>query len=627
VFNKRRLLVFLLDIFFIAAAFSLAFLLRFDFAPPPAETAFYLKQLLLILTIKPVVFLFSKLYRSIWRYASLQDAVEIFKTVTIASTAVFAAMLFFHRYEHFSRAVFLIDWILLFTALSASRLIWRTYRETFIIPRTERSLNNASRTLIVGAGQAGSMLLKEIRGMAGSPYHLVGFVDDEPGKQGRSLNGVPVLGTMSELKTLVLQHQVEKVIIAIPSASRSTIRAIVRSCETAKVRFKTLPGLGQILLGKVSVSQIKDVELEDLLGRDPVELDETGIGNYLTDRRVFVSGAAGSIGSEICRQIARYKPCKLIIIDSAETPLFHIERELVASYPELRVIPVIADVRNKGRIEVLFESLQPDVVFHAAAYKHVPLMEYNPLEAVANNIGGTKVLADAADSFGVRNFVMVSTDKAVNPTNVMGATKRIAELYVQALSQKSQTCFTTVRFGNVLGSNGSVIPIFREQIEKGGPITITHPDVIRYFMTIPEASQLVLQSGCLGNSGEIFVLDMGEPVKIVEMAEELVRLSGMTPHVDIEFAYTGLRPGEKLYEELFFRGEDILDTAHEKIHVLASSSQKHEQLCPQIELLLRTARDNDTGRLLAMLCEIVPEYTLSAHGRQNLKTIDPTGQG
>ena len=419
-FNKRRLFVFLLDIFTIAAAFSLAFLLRFDFSPPPAETDFFFKQLLLILTIKPVVFLFSNLYRSIWRFASLQDAVEIFKTVTIASMAVFAAMLFFHSYEHFSRAVFFMDWILLFTAISASRLIWRTYRETLLIPRLERKRDNTSRTLIVGAGQAGSMLLKEIRGMRGSSYQLVGFVDDDPKKKGRSLNGVPVLGTTAELKSLILRHQVAKVIIAIPSAPRTAIRDVIRSCETAHVKFKTLPGLGQILNGKVSVSQVKDVEIEDLLGRDPVQLDETGIGNYLTDKRVLVSGAAGSIGSEICRQVARYQPRELIILDSAETPLFNIERELTARYPQLLVIPVIADVRNKGRIEMLFESFQPDVVFHAAAYKHVPLMEYNPLEAVANNIGGTKVLADAADRCGVRNFVMVSTDKAVNPTNVMG---------------------------------------------------------------------------------------------------------------------------------------------------------------------------------------------------------------
>lgn len=608
-FNKRRLLVFLLDIFFIAAAFSLAFLLRFDFTLPPVETAFFFKHLLLVLTIKPVVFLFSKLYRSIWRYASLQDAVEIIKTVTIASTAVFAVILFSRQYEHFSRSVFLMDWILLVTAISASRLIWRTYRETFLIPRMERNRDTTSRTLIVGAGQAGSMLLKEIRGMAGSPYQPVGFVDDDPGKQGRSLNGVPVLGATAELSSLILQHRVAKVIIAIPSAPRTVIRELVRSCETAHVKFKTLPGLGQILQGKVSVSQIKDVEIEDLLGRDPVALDELAIASYLSDKRVLVSGAGGSIGSEICRQIAGYHPQKLIILDNGETPLYEIERELTARFPDLQIIPVIANVRNKKRIEALFERFQPEVVFHAAAYKHVPMMEYNPLEAVANNVGGTRVLADAADHFGVQNFVMVSTDKAVNPTNVMGATKRAAEIYVQALSARSRTKFTTVRFGNVLGSNGSVIPLFKEQIAKGGPVTVTDPAVIRYFMTIPEASQLVLQAGCLGNSGEIFVLDMGEPVKIVELAEELIRLSGLIPHEDINIVFTGLRPGEKLFEELLIDGEGIQPTMHEKIRVLAAIYQDHAALFARLAELDSAVTAADIQGVMAQLCALVPEFT------------------
>jgi len=349
--------------------------------------------------------------------------------------------------------------------------------------------------------------------------------------------------------------------------------------------------------------------MEALLGRDPVELDETGIGNYLTDKRVLVSGAAGSIGSEICRQVARYQPYKLIILDSAETPLFHIERELMARYPQLRIIPVIADVRNKGRIEKLFENLQPEVVFHAAAYKHVPLMEYNPLEAVANNVGGTKVLADAADRFKVRNFVMVSTDKAVNPTNVMGATKRVAELYVQALSQRSVTCFTTVRFGNVLGSNGSVIPIFRKQIKKGGPVTVTHPDVIRFFMTIPEASQLVLQAGCLGNSGEIFVLDMGEPVKIVELAEELITLSGFVPYEDINIVFTGLRPGEKLFEELLLDGEGTMPTVHDKIKVLASINNNYGTVLASLEALFIAVEAADINKVIELLRTVVPEFT------------------
>ncbi|MRR07489.1 MAG: polysaccharide biosynthesis protein, partial [Deltaproteobacteria bacterium] len=340
----------------------------------------------------------------------------------------------------------------------------------------------------------------------------------------------------------------------------------------------------------------------------PVTLDEQGIGAYLTGKRVLVTGAAGSIGSEICRQVARFRPAKIVLFESAETPLFFLEKELVEAHHDLRLIPIIGDIRNRERVEMVFEEFMPEVVFHAAAYKHVPMMEYNPVEAVSNNVGGTKILAETAHRFGVANFVMISTDKAVNPTNIMGATKRVAEMYVQALSRNSQTRFTTVRFGNVLGSNGSVIPIFKEQIKNGGPVTVTDPEVIRYFMTIPEATQLVLQAGCIGNSGEIFVLDMGEPVRIVELAEELIRLSGLVPYDDVDIVFTGLRPGEKLFEELLIEGEGIKPTSHDKIKVAAAVESDLASIDEKLAALLNRARMSDIAGIMDLLRTIVVEF-------------------
>jgi FlaA1/EpsC-like NDP-sugar epimerase len=367
--------------------------------------------------------------------------------------------------------------------------------------------------------------------------------------------------------------------------------------------------MSDIIDGKLSVSQIKNVDIEDLLGREPVVLDEQGISGYLTGKRVLVTGAAGSIGSEICRQVAKFNPAKIILFDNAETPLFYFERELVASFPDLPIIPVMADVRNRTRIEMVFDEFMPEVVFHAAAYKHVPMMEYNPVEAVTNNIVGTRKLADAAHRFKVSNFVMISTDKAVNPTNVMGASKRAAEIYVQSLARQSRTKFSTVRFGNVLGSNGSVIPIFHDQISKGGPVTVTDPEVLRYFMTIPEATQLVLQAGCIGKGGEVFVLDMGEPVKIVDLAEELIRLSGFVPYEDIDIVFTGLRPGEKLFEELLVEGEGIKPTSHTKIKIASAMSADLAFVSQALDALHEKSCSSDIIGIMEGLRELIPEYT------------------
>jgi len=634
-FNKRRLLVFAVDVALIAVAYVAAFLLRFDFSIPADQWTIFLKGLWIVLAIKPLVFLVSGLYRNLWRYASLHDAMEIFKVITISSVMAVFTVMYVRHFDSFPRSIFILDWFLLFSLVSASRLVWRIYREMYYLPL--KASGSGKKTLIVGAGEAGSMLLKEMRKQHGSEYNIIGFVDDDRQKQGMMLHRVPVIGTIDHLKGLVRKHKIEEIVVAIPSAHGKMLRRIVGACEKAKVAVKTIPGITDIITGKIAISQIKDVDIEDLLGREPVVLDEQSISSYLTGKKILISGAAGSIGSEICRQVARFNPAKIILLDAAETPLFYTEKELAEKYPELRIIPLVADIRNSARIEMVFDQFMPEVVFHAAAYKHVPMMEYNPVEAVTNNTLGTRKLADAAHRFGVKNFVMISTDKAVNPTNVMGASKRAAEIYVQALAQKSQTRFTTVRFGNVLGSNGSVIPIFKEQISKGGPVTVTDPDIMRYFMTIPEATQLVLQAGCIGKGGEIFVLDMGEPVRIVDLAKELIHLSGLVPYEDIDVVITGLRPGEKLFEELLIQGEGIKPTSHEKIKVAAAVPSNIDGVTASFDDVAALAKASDIEGIMEFLQAFVPEfkpsYTFSGTpplGMQKLRPdlfIAKPGQG
>lgn len=603
--SQRRLMVFALDTASIAASFLLAFLLRFDFTFPPLYHEIIKDGLLVVLLVKPLVFLFSGMYRSIWKYASLQDGIEIFKVVTLSTLITSFVLFFLHDTSAMPRSIYVLDWVLLFAMVSTSRLLWRVYRETYIIPR----YHTGKRTLIVGAGEAGNLLLKEIRKQKNPANQVIGFLDDDPAKQGMRLGGIPVMGDLGRLRAAIRKHRIEEVIIAIATAQGALTRQVVSCCKETKVRFKTLSGIKDIIDGTVSISQIKDVEIEDILGREPVKLDLETIRGYLTNKRVLVTGAAGSIGSEICRQVAAFSPYKLLLFESAETPLYQIEKELTASHPDLRIIPVIGDVRDQARVEMVFDEFQPEVVFHAAAYKHVPMMEYNPVEAVTNNIGGTRTLANAAHRFGVKNFVMISTDKAVNPTNIMGASKRVAEMYVQGLARKSRTNFTTVRFGNVLGSNGSVIPLFKEQIKAGGPVTVTDPKVIRYFMTIPEACQLVLQAGCIGNGGEIFVLDMGEPVRILDLAEELIRLSGFVPHEEIDIVFTGLRPGEKLFEELLIDGEGIKPTRHGKIKVLAAMDSDFDAVERNLGVLFAMAGNADIAGIVKQLRVLIPEFS------------------
>ncbi len=602
--TKRRLFVFLSDTLLISLALCIAFLLRFDFSIPPQQLDLFWQCLLVVMIVKPLVFVVTGFYNSLWRYASVQDAVEILKGVTLSSILAVSAVFFLRQFTPIPRSIFVLDWFMLFALLAASRLVWRIWRETYVVGRS----CEGPQTLIVGAGEAGSLLLKEIRRQPHAAYSVRGFVDDDPEKKGMKLHGIPVLGATKQLKALIIANEIEDVIIAMPSADGKTLRGIMDSCKNANVTFKTLPSIGELIDGTLTVSQIKNVEIEDLLGREPVVLDRELIGGYLSGKRVLVSGAGGSIGSEICRQVAQFGPEKLILLEQAETPLYEIEKELIARFPKLRIMPLIADVRDRDKIMLAFEEFAPEVVFHAAAYKHVPMMEYNPTQAVLNNIFGSRNIADAAHQYKTRNLVMISTDKAVNPTNVMGATKRAAEIYIQALSRVSGTRFTTVRFGNVLGSNGSVIPLFKEQIAKGGPVTVTDKRIIRYFMTIPEATQLVLQAGSMGIGSEILVLDMGDPVRIIDLAEELIRLSGLTPYEDIDITVTGLRPGEKLFEELLIDGEGVLPTAHNKIKVLAPVHIDLQPVRDELDVLYEAARSNSVDKLIESLKRLVPEF-------------------
>lgn len=605
----NRWYVFFIDALLITAAYTLAFLIRFDFTSSFINRETFLHGLAVVLVCKPLVLVMLGTYRSLWSYASLQDGIEIFKAVSLGSCATVLVLVFIKEQYIFPRSILLIDWVLLLGLIGSSRIVWRIFRERHLLITSK----GGARTVIVGAGEAGSLLFKEISKQPHGKYNVVGFIDDNRSKLHTRMHGVPILGSSQELNTILNKFHIEDVIIAMPSAGSNAIRRILDRCHSAQVRVKTLPGISSLIHDSVSVSRIKDVDIEDLLGRDPVTLDKESIANFLSGKMVLVSGAGGSIGSEICRQAAGYNPRKIILVDSAETPLVDIELELAALFPELIVIPVIADIRNRERIYALFREFTPQVVFHAAAYKHVPMMEYNPVEAITNNCWGTRILVDAAHTCGVKDFVMISTDKAVNPTNVMGASKRVAELYVQSMATMSTTCFTTVRFGNVLGSNGSVIPLFKEQIKNGGPVTVTDKRIIRYFMTIPEASQLVLQAGCLGQSGEIFVLDMGEPVRILDLAEELIRLSGLTPYEDVDIVFTGLRPGEKLFEELLLSGENILSTAHDKIKVLAATPSDYAGCAAALDRLYAAAIDHDLEGITDGLKSMVPEYHPAYH--------------
>jgi FlaA1/EpsC-like NDP-sugar epimerase len=611
-----------------AAAFFCAFGLYFNFKNFNLWVRpFYVPLILIIVPIKMVVFAWLKLFRGSWRYIGMRDLLAVVKATHI-STFIFVVIfyvlenVYFNYRGHgflerevlgadgrmvptqFPPSVFILDWGMTIAAVCGARILVRLYHEEI------RPIASAGHRhcLIVGAGDTGEALLREILRMPVERYRVVGFLDDDTSKHGAQIHGVPVVGRIDDARAICQREQVEELLIAMPGAPQKQLRGIVEQLQGLNVRFRTIPAMEAVIEGRVTFSQVRDVDIKDLLGRDQVELDEARISEYLRDQRVLVTGCGGSIGSEICRQILRYHPAKLILVEQAENNLFEIDRELGAKAPDVLRVCYVADICDARRVQYIFSAERPAVVFHAAAHKHVPMMEINIGEAVKNNVLGTKTVADAALQHKVQRFVMISTDKAVNPTSVMGCTKRVAEMYIQQLRQGGATHFMTVRFGNVLGSSGSVVPIFSKQIAAGGPVTVTDPAMTRYFMTIPEATQLVLQAGVIGNDGDIFVLDMGEPVKIVDLAREMITLSGLRPGEDVEIVFTGIRPGEKLYEELSVKGEDMGPTAHEKIYVWRNRPEDWSRVCRQIAEILTCVDEMSDDQLRRRLVEIVPEY-------------------
>ncbi|MGG1217971.1 nucleoside-diphosphate sugar epimerase/dehydratase [Priestia endophytica] len=541
----------------------------------PYFSIFTLKVLLvssLALLISHHVFAFIyRLYHKVWEYASIGEVMTIFKSVTF-SVATAAVVQLVVNGNIYVRVLF-ITWLLHICLIGGSRLSWRVTRHRLIKANTSQES-----ALIVGAGAAGTMLVRQLLKNPESELHPVAFVDDDLAKQKLDIYGVPVAGTTEDIPAIVEKNDIKHIVLAIPSLGKTEVQKIYQECSKTKAKTKVMPMIEDIITGKVSVNQFRDVQVEDLLGRDPVELDINSISKKIKGRTILVTGAGGSIGSEICRQVCKFGPKTLLLLGHGENSIYAIDMELRNKHgQEFEIIPVIADIQDRERIMQVMQDHCPDVVYHAAAHKHVPLMEYNPKEAVKNNVIGTKNVAESADRAGVKTFVLISSDKAVNPTNVMGSTKRIAEMVIQELDKRSETKFVAVRFGNVLGSRGSVIPLFKKQIRAGGPVTVTHPDMTRYFMTIPEASRLVMQAGALAYGGEIFVLDMGEPVKIVDLAKNLIKLSGYTEE-EIGIKYAGIRPGEKMYEELLGKDEVHDEAIFPKIFIGKSVTEQQDEI-------------------------------------------------
>lgn len=621
--NYRFYIVLGMDLLLICCALLGAYLIRFDFVLKPAHYQQILILLPMMILVKIPFLVYFRAYQGMYRYTSLDDMWKLLKAVSVSTLTVILLILIIYRFQGYSRAVFLIDAGLTFLFLGGFRLMIRMAYQRMAARTSKESapINLLSSdkdvpTLIVGAGDTGEKILREIRANQRLNYRVMGFVDDDPNKQKLRIHNVPVLGTVEEIPVLTKRYGVEQVLIAAPSASGQQIRRIIDMSKKAGVQFKTLPGLDELIEGRVSIKALRDVNFHDLLRREPVRLDIPEISQLLTGKRVLITGAGGSIGSELCRQVARFQPEALILLDSSEPSLYNVEMEMKHRMGYLKYCTILGQIQDEMLVGNLMNQHQPHVVLHAAAYKHVPMLEINPWQAVTNNVLGCKVMMEQAVKHGVSHFVLISTDKAVRPTNVMGASKRICELLTCAYMGNG-TRLMNVRFGNVVGSAGSVVPLFRDQISRGGPVTVTHPEVTRYFMTISEASQLILQAGTLGTGGETFILDMGTPIKIADLARDLIRLSGKEPDQDIEIQYTGLRPGEKLYEELITEGEGIVETEHEKILVIRScecwntynnQGDYRQWLFGQIEELEALARKYDSQAIRKKMKEIVPEF-------------------
>ncbi len=597
-------IVFILDAALSVCAFYSSLALRYsDFHINAVPIAIFFQSCLLLTLIQVCCFWFMGFYKGIWRFASTPDLFRLIKGITIAVSLSFAGIFLLNRMVGIPRSTFIIDWLLLLTFLGGMRFTYRIWRDNFWYQYNEA----LQKVIIVGAGAGGSQLFRELRESRNLQMKVVAFVDDDPSKYHKILHGVSIMGKIADLPAIIQKTDATKIFIAIPSANGDQIQNIVESCKNTELEFKTLPSMSEIINGKSELSQLRNIEIEDLLGRKEVVLNDDSVQAMVANKVVLITGAGGSIGSEICNQLVKYKPERLILFEMTEFFLYELENNLRKKYPTLDIIPIIGDVRNKEKVHRVFAKYLPQVVLHAAAYKHVPIMEDNPAEAVKTNIFGTKVVAEAAVAHAVERFVLISTDKAVNPTNVMGATKRVAELVCQLVQQNQKTKFMTVRFGNVLGSSGSVIPLFKQQLKSGGPITITHPDIIRYFMSIPEACRLVLQAAALGRGGEIFVLDMGAPVKIVDLAKQMIRLAGLKLGTDIDIQYTGLRPGEKLYEELFVTNENTTTTEHPMVKMARPNSPNIDITTLLANLFKQIEGASETDVKLA-LKTLVPEY-------------------
>ncbi|MGZ4309199.1 MAG: polysaccharide biosynthesis protein [Gaiellaceae bacterium] len=600
--NRHRIWQLVADAGLIALAWYLAFELRFDRGVPPYYETLFKRTILIVIAIKLVVFVLMGFYDRWWRYVSVRDMWGAARGVTIASLVAGLTVYFFSPVSQvrLPRSVAIMDWLLLLGLIAGTRLLART-----VIERPGTGLvARGKEVLVIGAGDAGQLVIRELQRNRQLGLTPIGLIDDDTRKKNLRIHGVRVLGTTDDLKHILRDNKPDEVLIALPSASGEARQRIVTATREGNVPVKTLPGLYELISGESELAtQIRPVQVEDVLGREPVEVDLEATAAYLREQTVLVTGAGGSIGSELCRQIARLGPQRLVLVDQGETALFEIERELVDERGFAATVPILADCKNSTKMRQVFERYQPGVVFHAAAYKHVPLMEANPLESVRNNVIATEVVAEAAIEFGAQRFVLISTDKAVNPKTVMGQSKALCEWIVEAYGARDDvaTRFVAVRFGNVLGSSGSVIPIFRRQIAKGGPVTVTHPEMTRYFMTIPEASSLVIQAGAIGGRGDVFVLDMGEPVRIIELAQQMIRLSGKEPERDIEVAIVGARPGEKLHEELWGAGETAVPTPHPKIMRVSGPIVDAVWLREELAELDRLVRDGETLDLVSRL--------------------------
>jgi FlaA1/EpsC-like NDP-sugar epimerase len=599
----------LIDILLLSFSLLLSYLLRFE-GDIPVEFLTRLKDhIVIIVMVKITIYYFFQMYNSLWIYASEDELMKIAISSLLANGAILSLMFFME--VRFPRSIYIINTMIDIVLMGGFRFSYRVFR------RLKQKGNlfsnkNFKRTLIVGAGDTGALIIKELMKHNKLKSKPIALIDDDPMKLGKRIHGIPVLGNRNDILKIVKAKRIDEIIIAIPSVAKQRVSEIVKICNSTGCQLKILPGVYELINGQVNISEIRNVELEDLLGRDEVHLDTLNIRHFLDQKTVLVTGSAGSIGSELIRQLLKFNPAVLVLVDHNENGLYGLEYELTERMKrasgQCTIHFVVASIRDRKRMAQIFEHYKPNIVFHAAAHKHVPLMESNPIEAIKNNILGTENLVEIADRYGVQKFVLISTDKAVNPTNVMGATKRVAEMIIQNHNQHSKTDFVAVRFGNVLGSNGSVIPLFMKQIENGGPVTVTHPEITRFFMTIPEASQLVLQAGAIAKGGEVFILDMGEPVKILELAENLIKLSGYVPYDEIDIEFTGLRPGEKLYEELMLKDEELIHTQHKKIFVSQSSSLLNKELKIHLDKVREKVDQIENGDIRQILKELVPEY-------------------